>query len=332
MKSFSFTHKDSGVGHMEFDVIDDNEEGITGEDEESVEVDTEDESSHGSSASDEKERKPYHERFYMLYGYEAVPEMLDLEGTYKYLKESGFDDNYLKQTRENAANTKRKWYNTRFEPGVHYCDFCGTKLEGKISVLKDGRERCKECESTAITKVKNFRKLYKQTHVKMEEVFGIKINSKIQIKITNAKEIAEECGYEFTPTPGYDGRALGFAQQLGNGKTRIYLENGAPRLETEKTLVHELTHVWQYENMQCLWQPKDLVAIEGMAVWTEAQYLVCTGKQERSEAYVAARFAENSEYGQGMREYINAFPLQKGKNAKKNTPFCFPGRNPLKFK
>ncbi len=329
MKSFSFTHKNSGSYSMEFDVIDDNEDGIIGEDEESVEVDTEDGSSDGGS--NEKERRPYHERFYMLYGYNEVPEMLDLEGTYKYLRDSGFANNYLRQTRENAANTKRKWYNTRFEPGVHYCDFCGAKLEGKISVLKDGRERCKACEATAITKVSSFRKLYKKTHLKMEEVFGIKIKSKIQIKITNAKEIAEECGYEFTPSPEYDGRALGFAQQLGNGKTRIYLENGSPRLETEKTLVHELTHVWQYENMGCLWQPKDLVAIEGMAVWTEAQYLVCTGEKERAEAYVAARYTENSEYGQGMREYINKFPLSSGKNAKRNTPFCYPGRNPLKF-
>ena len=329
MKSFSFTHKDYRNNRMTLDIIDDNEEGITGEDEESVVVDA-DEAGSDSSSSGEKERKPYHERFYMLYGYDAVPEALDLEGTYNYLKENGFDDNYLKHTRENAANTKRKWYNTRFEPGVHYCDFCGAKLEGKISVLKDGRERCKECEATAITKVKEFRKLYRTVHARMEAVFGIKIKSKIQIKITNAKEIAAECGYEFEATPGYDGRALGFAQPLGNGKTRIYLENGSPRLETEKTLVHELTHIWQFENMDCLWNPKDLVAIEGMSVWVEAQYLICNGEAERAQAYVASRMTENSEYGQGMREYVNKFPFTNGKTAKRNTPFSYPGRNPLK--
>jgi hypothetical protein len=164
----------------------------------------------------------------------------------------------------------------------------------------------------------------------MEEIFGIKINGKISIRITNAQEIAEEGGYEFTPTPGYDGRALGFAQRLGNGKTRILLENGAPRLETEKTLVHELTHIWQYENMMCLWEPKDLVAIEGMAVWTEAQYLVCNGEKERAEAYVAARFMEETEYGAGMREYVKKYPLREGQKATKNTPFSYPGQNPLR--
>lgn len=320
MTSFSFNRKT-------LDIIDDNEGEITGEDEESVEVDTDDAPDGGS---EDTERKPYSKRFYMLYGYETVPDMFDLEATYDYLKNSGFGDNYLKQTRDNARDTKLKWYNHRFEPGEHYCDFCGAKLEGKISVLKDGRERCKECKETAITKVSAFRKLYKQTHQRMEQIFGIKINSKISIRITNAEEIARESGYEFKPTPGFDGRALGFAQPLGNGKTRIVLENGAPRLETEKTLVHEMTHIWQFENMGCLWEPKDLVAIEGMAVWTEAQYLICNGQEERAQAYVAARSMENSEYGQGMREYVRKFPLRKGKNARRNTPFDYPGRNPLR--
>ncbi len=310
-----------------FDVISDNEEAITGEDDESETVDTDDVP---EGSSDPKEKKPYSQRFFMLYGYETVPEAFDLDATYEYLKANGFADNYLKETRESAKNTKRKWYNNRFEPGVHYCDFCGTKLEGKISVLKDGRERCKDCEATAITKVGQFKKLYKQAHKRMEEIFGIKINTKISIRITNAQEIAKEGGYEFTPTPGFDGRALGFAQQLGNGKTRIYLENGAPRLETEKTLVHELTHIWQFENMGCLWQPKDLVAIEGMAVWTEAQYLICNDQKERAEAYVAARCTEETEYGAGMREYVKKYPLREGKKATKNTPFSYPGQNPLR--
>ena len=82
--------------------------------------------------------------------------------------------------------------------------------------------------------------------------------------------------------------------------------------------------------MDCLWDPKDLVAIEGMSVWVEAQYLICNGEVERSQAYVASRMTENSEYGQGMREYVNKFPFTNGKTAKKNTPFCYPGRNPLK--
>ncbi|MBQ8682973.1 MAG: hypothetical protein IJ518_00470 [Clostridia bacterium] len=319
--SFTFTNK-------QFSVIDDNGEGITGEDEESVDVNTDDPGL-GTGAKP-GERLPYPQRFYMLYGYDAVPAAFDLEGTLAYLRECGFADNYLWQARDNAKNSKLRWYNHRFEPGEHYCDFCGTKLEGTISVLKDGRERCAECKRTAITKVRDFRKLYKHAHTRMEDIFGIKIHSKISIRITNAKEIAEQGGYEFTPTPRFDGRALGFAQRLGNGHTRIVLENGAPRLETEKTLVHELTHVWQYENMGCLWEPsRDLVAIEGMAVWTEAQYLVCNGEEERAMAYVTGRTMEDSEYGQGMREYIRKYPLHKGKTARRGTPFNRPGQNPL---
>lgn len=312
----------------EFDVVDDNEEEITGEDEESVDVDSGDV---GDSGVGTPERKKYSERFYMLYGYETVPEVFDLTATADYLNENGFGDNYLKQTRDSAKNTKLKWYNYRPEPGEHYCDFCGAKLEGKISVLKDGRERCNECKKTAINRVGQFKKLYKETHRQMEEIFGIKIKSKIKIRITNAEEIAKEGGYEFKPTAGFDGRALGFAQRLGNGKTRIMLENGAPKLETEKTLVHEMTHIWQYENMLNLWSPeRDLVAIEGMAVWVEAQYLTSQGLEERAKAYVDARSYEDSEYGQGMREYIKRYPLRKSRKVHKGTPFCKPGQNPLR--
>lgn len=306
--------------------VDDNEEGITGEDEEAVDVDID---SGVGGPAESTERKPYAERFFLLYGYDAVPAVLDLTAAFAYLSDNGFDDNYLYHARIGAKDTKQKWYNHRFEPGEHYCDFCGKKLEGTISVLKDGRERCAECKETAITKVRDFRKLYKKTHKRMEEIFGIQIKSKIEIRITNAQEIAKETGDEFVPTPHYDGRVLGFAQRFSNGKTRLMLENGAPRLETEKTLVHELTHVWQYENMDCLWQPRDLVAIEGMAVWTEAQYLVCIGEEERAEAYVRYRSDENSEYGQGMREYIRKYPLHRGNTAKRGTPFSNPGKNPL---
>lgn len=312
----------------EFDVVDDNEESITGEDEESVDIDSGDT---GNAGAGTPERKKYSERFYMLYGYEAVPEVFDLTATLNYLNENGFGDNYLKQTRDSAKNTKLKWYNYRPEPGEHYCDFCGAKLEGKISVLKDGRERCNECKKTAINRVGQFKKLYKEAHRQMEEIFGIKIKSKIKIRITNAEEIAKEGGYEFKPTAGFDGRALGFAQRLGNGKTRIMLENGAPKLETEKTLVHEMTHIWQYENMLNLWSPeRDLVAIEGMAVWVEAQYLTSLGLEERAKAYVDARSYEDSEYGQGMREYIKRYPLKKGRKVHKGTPFCKPGQNPIR--
>ncbi len=307
------------------DVVDDNEGGITGEDDESVRVNTETMKALGSC-----DRKPYRERYYLLYGYETVPEAFDVEATLAYLTDCGYADNYLKGARDSAAESQLRWYNTRFEPGVHYCDFCGARLEGEISILKDGRERCAECEKTAITKVGDFKKLYKKAHRQMEDIFGIKIKTKISIRITNAEEIAREMGYEFVPGPGFDGRALGFAQRLGNGKTRIVLENGAPAIETEKTLVHEMTHCWQYENMLNLFdENKDLVVTEGMAVWTEAQYLMCIGQEEKAAAYVECRRRDPSEYGQGMIAYVEKYPLRRGPKARNKTPFCKPGQNPL---
>jgi len=312
------------------DVVDDNEEGIDGEDDGAEHVSDGENPGVAGDDPHSQERKPYNERFYMLYGYDSVPEGLDLSATLQYLQENGFGDNDLYRARITAnEESDQHYYIRRAEPGEHYCDFCGVKLTGTWSVLKDGRERCAECEKTAITKVRDFRKIYKQIHKRMETIFGIKIRSKIEIRITTATEIAKEFGEKFVPTPHSDARVLGFAQRLSNGKTRLFLENGSPRIQTEKTLVHELTHVWQYENMDVLWNPRDPVAIEGMAVWTEAQYLVCIGEEKRAIDYVSHRSAEQSEYGQGMREYIQKYPLRKSSTATHKTPFSNPGKNPI---
>jgi hypothetical protein len=251
-----------------------------------------------------------------------------LEETEKYLTEQGFGNNYLKQTREIGKYKKLKWYNYRFEAGTHYCDFCGAALEGQFDLLDDGRERCAECSKEAITKLKDFKKLYKKTRKEMEKIFGIKLKAKIKIKTCNAAKIAEELGETFTPTPRYDGRTLGFAYRYG-GANDIYIENGAPAVETAKTLVHEMTYIWQYANLPDLFEGgKDLVSTEGMAVWAEVQYLTSMGMKERAEAYVHNRLRQNNEYGNGLRVYLEKFPIKDKKEVHSKTPFKCSG-NPL---
>ena len=278
------------------------------------------------------EKLPYEKRFYYLFGYEEIPEMFDLQGTLGYLNEHGFGNNYLYQVREGFKKKKRRWFNYSGEPGEHFCDFCGALLDPETTtLLGDGREQCPDCAKTAVYKLKQFKVIYKDTRKQMTDIFGIKIRDKIKINSVSAAEIAQEFGEVFNPTPGYDGRTLGFARDNGRGHRMIYIENGSPEIAVRTTIIHELTHIWQYENLMNtdLFNPRDLVAIEGMAVWAEAQYLSCIGEKERSDAYIEGRSSCNDEYGKGMVAYIGRYPIKNGSTARNGTPFeC--KHNPLR--
>lgn len=265
---------------------------------------------------------------YLTFGFEEVPSCLKLEETLEYLKKYGFHDSNLRRARKKTNDFDEGSDYDPNEPGTHYCDFCGCVLKpGEYDVLKDGRERCPECGKEAVKTGRFFKKIYKETIKEMEEIFDIQIDCPIQVRMVNAKKVNEHSG-TYKPSPRSDGRILGYAESSKDGY-KIYLENGAPRWNTKTTLVHELTHIWQY----CNWDgtklqqhyPKNdqrLITCEGMAVWAEIQYLISMGETERAIRYKRNREAEANEYGIGMIKYLNRYPVQtEGKVKKKYTPF-----------
>ena len=211
------------------------------------------------------------------------------------------------------------------EEGDHLCDFCGAVMEpGKFEILKDGRERCPECSCTAVRTVRQARELFFASRQQMEKVFGISIRTPIRVRMVNAKTMAKELGDEFVPTRGMDGRALGFARNVRNGRKEICLETGAPAKSLESTIVHELTHIWQYEN----WGDKvpndeaHLYVYEGMAVWTEVQYMMSTGDSGRAKRYAYNRLQSNDEYGNGLKAYLERYKVTDAKSLnRKKTPY-----------
>lgn len=122
---------------------------------------------------------------------------------------------------------------------------------------------------------------------------------------------------DFKPTPEMDPRCVGYASPR-KGKTVIYVENGSPLWNVKSTIVHEMTHAWQFEH----WnsenvgpgydnQETNLLLHEGMAVWTEVQYYVAMGEIERAIRYMRNRELEDNEYGIGMRLYLANYPIQQ---------------------
>ena len=262
-------------------------------------------------------------REYLTYGAEQDANFLALQELLDYLCERGFDHSTLHHTR--VSDPEMEEYRRHLEAGDHLCDFCGAVMEpGKFEILKDGRERCPKCSRTAVRTVRQARELFFASRQQMEKVFGISIRTPIRVRMVNAKTMAKELGDEFVPTRGMDGRALGFARNVRNGRKEICLETGAPAKSLESTIVHELTHIWQYEN----WGDKvpndeaHLYVYEGMAVWTEVQYMMSTGDSGRAKRYAYNRLQSNDEYGNGLKAYLERYKVTDAKSLnRKKTPY-----------
>lgn len=287
---------------------------IEGEDEQLVEQKT-------------TKKTEYQKSCFLKYGYEEIDPYFDFGGTIKYLTKYGYDRNPLQQVRDGVKAAEAD--NAKYDPhkeGSHFCDFCGVELAGgEYELLKDGRERCNHCSSTALRTGEEFKEVYKMVVRNMEIFFGIKLNVAIKVRMTDAKTIAKHFGDEFVATPGFDGRVLGFAQKDSSGYS-LYIENGSPKLAAMATIAHELTHIWQYQN----WDEKMILSkygkqyrleiYEGMAKWAEIQYLLYLNEISYAKRQEIVTRLRDDEYGRGFIQYAKKYPLAY-RHEKNATPF-----------
>lgn len=275
-----------------------------------------------------KERKPYHERYYMLYGKDCESVFIDLSGTLSYLSELGLQHNSLKQAREGRKIAE--FIEATYMPGkpdARYCDFCGTEIFGvEYETLADGRDRCLNCGRTAIKTGEEFRKIFEDVKRNMESFFGIRIDVGIKVEMVNSKKLHKRLGKAFIPTPNSDGRVLGVAIKDKNGYT-LLVENGSPRMASMLTMAHELTHIWQYIN----WNDRAirkkygkklrLEIYEGMAKWVEIQYAYLINEPATAKREEIITSYRDDEYGHGFLRYRAQYPFSLGTVITKMTPF-----------
>lgn len=266
----------------------------------------------------------YSRSYYLLFGRQEMLSCLNLEETLEYLKTFGFDHNILKEARENIHAAKRD----DFDPNdTHRCDFCARSLaDVDYEVLADGRERCPECSRTAVHTVAEFKHIYEITIQNYEAFFGVRITAAIKLEMVDASTLHRKLGKSFVPSAGYSERVLGVAIRDRHGNYTIYVENGAPRNAFTATLVHELTHIWQYST----WNEKELLAryggdlmpavYEGMAKWVEIQYMLLIGEQAHARREELITRARDDEYGRGFLYYVTRYPLSTTQSTLR-TPF-----------
>lgn len=291
-------------------------------------------------------RTRYRRECFLKFGFDEIDERLVLEDVKNYLTFRGFSENSLTQARTRFAY---KFGNLDVESDI-YCDFCGRPLSGvSYEQLHDGRIRCNDCAATAIESVDEFRSLFEQHIALMKDYYRIMFNKPVSAQITDAKTIAKGAGAVFKPAKEPVSRVLGYAQKKGD-HYNLYIENGSPRLATISTMIHEMTHIWQYIS----WDMKDilslygrreevkLVVYEGMAVWSSIQYLYLIGETSYArmqEELMQARLREaivaslyiylkkhklviTDPYPFGFLIYSMQYPLARDMEIPSKTPFA----------
>lgn len=282
--------------------------------------------------------KPYHLRYYLLYGYEnedILSDQLATNETLEYLENLSSDNNSLRQARENMDVAQKIENEYPHINKTHICSFCGVELVGtEYEILSDGRERCMNCGNTAVKDVEEFTQIFREVLRNLESFFEIKINTGIRVEVTNSKKIAKISGYKKSRFVKLDTRPLGFAADESDGY-KIYIESGLPRIRAMMTIAHELTRIWQFINwdmnaMRKKYKAKnELLICEGMAAWVEIQYAMLINEKafaKRSELILSER---NDDYGRGFRLFQSQYPFTNKSFIENTTPFS-DKNNPIK--
>jgi hypothetical protein len=107
------------------------------------------------------------------------------------------------------------------------------------------------------------------------------------------------------PSPQFDPRTLGLAVRKGNDYS-IWIENGQPYHHTLAITVHELTHIWQYGNVNYAKMKEEwgLHLIEGHTIWAEIDCLEEKYHQNKDASYLEFINREKKRtdlYGEGYR-------------------------------
>lgn len=280
----------------------------------------------------------YQRECFLKFGYEEVDERIRADELRKYLRVRGWCNNSLTLARKRDVMV-RKQLDTKAE---NHCDFCSLPLTGvSYERLNDGRVRCNDCSASAITTLADFKELFYRCLSLMGDFFDIRYRVPISVKTADAREVAKGAGMIFKPSSDVAVRVLGFAQKK-HGKYSLIIENGSPRLAAIDTIVHEMTHIWQYLN----WNDNDIVRIygmnkdactmrardivyEGMAMWASIQYLYQIGETYYAAEQEALAESRQDVYGAGFRLYREQYPLVKDSSLLKYTPFStFPTLEP----
>lgn len=211
--------------------------------------------------------------------------------------------------------TSEAWPDRKFCDDCHskrdQCDFCAMPVLQEGFRYPDGRVACATCHATAFEDEGKLPDLDREARGWLQErlAFFLRPPETVPVSLAGADRIAQIVGHAWHPTPGFDGRERGlFSSEVTrilegakevrrDEKLAIYLESGLPQADVYGVMVHELTHLWQFDNY-----PHDGVDrrwVEGLACWAQYHALREAGHTTEAEWIAINR---DPIYGDGFRQ------------------------------
>lgn len=208
---------------------------------------------------------------FLRFGLDAPPPALDLAATHGFLRRMLQGRNPQREERRAFLRGERGGAAGAASADTRQCDFCGRVLpSADFEQLSDGRERCAQCKATAVDTLPELKRVYAEARDFLVHDLGKTVRRDVHVQFADAAQVQQAAGQQFMPTARYDQRSGGATAREADGFS-ILVENGQPHHRTLGTLVHELTHIWTYTNLDFERMEADhgLLLIEGLAQWAE---------------------------------------------------------------
>ncbi|WP_078430680.1 hypothetical protein [Alkalihalobacterium alkalinitrilicum] len=246
-------------------------------------------------------KEPTKNEKYLKFGKDSVNSLFAIEEAAKLVR-NFLGDHILSNVRQ-AFEKNHIVQKDIEETEMKQCDFCARQYPlAEFEELDDGRHRCQYCKQSAINRVADLSSLYEQVRSYFVEQFGVQLRKDIYIELMNAKQLHALSGLPFIPTNDYDPRIVGKAVIDDEKNISVYIENGAPRIQTLLTFAHEMTHVWQFDYLNI--QYMTLEELEGFASWIEVHFAETLGEMDYAEMLHQQLLNRTDEYGRGYQMMV----------------------------
>lgn len=226
---------------------------------------------------------------YLYFGLGEIPAMFAAKELADWIDNTAIQEN----TPEKIVDTKY-----RVASSLH-CFFCGKPILGSGVRLADGRVMCRDCAEHRTNTKHEVKVLLKKAYSLIEKKYGVKLPSGIKIKFARKEEVERDAGKN----------VLGYYMP---SKNLIKLQRGGPEAKVLSTLIHELTHAWQWK----VGGVGDLPSMykEGHSMYVEIECMKDTEHLEFAKHIEAETLMRDDIYGKGYIYWCEYIKEQPDKN------------------
>jgi hypothetical protein len=236
---------------------------------------------------------------YLHFGMQNIPESFAPDELKEFLKQ--FVSSQV--VKDNVSEEYNEPIHTTSTEGK-ICSYCNRPISVWYELENGKRFMCARCHDSKIER-QEILEMYDQTKEFMEGEYDIKLNSKIHVRFSSTADIEKRAG------KSYDGRILGY---YNSTRRELALETPGPKVAIQDTLIHELTHCWQYDNLDIRKLEKKLrndeqvlEILEGHAVYVEIDAMRKLHESNYADRLEDEMIHRDDEYGRGymlIKDYL----------------------------